>query len=422
MPLSTSDVVVRRARRIVGSMSLGLVSQVLTFVVGIVIIRSLSKLDYTAYSLSATITGAVVILADSGINSTLMAAAARAENSRRFRALFSAALRWRRLIWTAVILPALALLLYLLLLAGSPVLLSVLLTVLTGALSLNTLSLGLVNIDFQLSGQYRTVQGLGAINAAARVLLIGGAAVFGLSSVLYYLVIALSIGTAQRIVMTKRVHARHEDAPPTAADQRLFGRAVRSTIAVGAFIILGEQLVNVILVQRGNALAVADITALGRFAVAFSLPNAVMANLAAPLLARAGESRAGVARASGQVVFAYALACGAYVGGVMLFSPLLLQILGPQYDHLRTELLVVSIGAAVSNFASSGIGQVVHARGWVTHSWTYGLFLAVWILYAVFFANVSTTLGAATLSAALCVPLLLSNMVRLVGGFLSLRA
>jgi hypothetical protein len=406
----------RRLERVLSSTSLGLVSQALAFVVGVLVIRSLDRTEYVSYSLSGAIVAAVAIIADSGIASTLTAAAARAENATRFRALLTAALRRRRTVWGVAIAPTLALLVYLLLKAGIAPVPALIVAALTGALSYNSLSIGLAAIDYQLGGRTKILQGLDVLNAALRVgfVLLGG--LLGVDSAIYYVLLALAIGLLQMRIMTRQVRARHPVASVTSEDETLFTRAVRSTLASTVFLIIGEQLVNVILVQRGNPLAIADITALSRFALAFSVVNVVVGNLVVPYLAKAGATRGVVARKATSAVLAYAVVCAAYVGGVIVAAPLLLRILGPQYDHLHTELVIIAVGTALSNFAFSGIGMVVHARGWVAHSWTQGIFLAGWIIYGCFFADVSTTTGAAVLAATLSLPVLLTNIVRTMGG------
>jgi O-antigen/teichoic acid export membrane protein len=137
----------RRLERVLSSTSLGLVSQALAFVVGVLVIRSLDRTEYVSYSLSGAIVAAVAIIADSGIASTLTAAAARAENATRFRALLTAALRRRRTVWGVAIAPTLALLVYLLLKAGIAPVPALIVAALTGALSYNSLSIGLAAID-----------------------------------------------------------------------------------------------------------------------------------------------------------------------------------------------------------------------------------------------------------------------------------
>ncbi|GAA4753501.1 hypothetical protein GCM10025783_28000 [Amnibacterium soli] len=391
-------------------------SQALAFVAGVLIIRSLDRVDYAAYSLSSTILGAVVIIADAGINSAMMAAAARADQAGRFAALLAAALRWRRTIWAIAIVPTLGLLLFLLVSSGTSLVAAVLIAVLTGALSFNSLSIGLLSIDYQISGRFTALQVLDIVNAGLRVALIGVAAMIGVGGVLIYLSLGLVIGIAQRGLMARAISSRHAALPFTPEDRRIFGAAIRSTLAVSVFLIVGDQLVNVLLVLRGNPLAIADVAALGRFAVAFGLVNGVMANIAAPYIARAGGTRRDVLRASCAVVCAYGLICVAYVLGVVLFEPLLLQVLGPRYDHLRSELVVVAAGAAVSNFASWGLGLVTHSRGWLAHSWLYGPLLALWALWGLLVPDVSTTLGACALAATLGLPLLISQAIRIVAG------
>ena len=83
---------------------------------------------------------------------------------------------------------------------------------------------------------------------------------------------------------------------------------------------------------------------------------------------------------------------------------------------MSVEFFVLVVGAAITNFASFGIGVITHARGWISFSWSYIPFAVIWLVVVPQNVSTATSLGAATLAASLSIPLLLSQVVRLVVG------
>ena len=180
--------------------------------------------------------------------------------------------------------------------------------------------------------------------------------------------------------------------------------------------IVGEQVVNVILTANGNTDGIAQIAALSRYALAFTVINSIVATIGASTIARAPARSRELLQGSAKYVGLYAALCTATVAALTLASPFLLFLLGPDYEELSVEFFVLVVGAAITNFASFGIGVITHARGWISFSWSYIPFAVIWLVVVPQNVSTATSLGAATLAASLSIPLLLSQVVRLVVG------
>jgi len=89
-----------------------------------------------------------------------------------------------------------------------------------------------------------------------------------------------------------------------------------------------------------NADRVADVGALGRLAVVFSILGAVTSEILFPAFARV-QSAQMVRRRYLQIVFAYAAISGLLIGVVALFPGQVLAVLGSRYSHLHTEGLLM---------------------------------------------------------------------------------
>lgn len=409
-------------RRLIGPigtvLALGVLAQTLAFAAGIVAIRSMSRLDYAAYSICIAITSAVAVISDSGIGSRLIADAA-AVNADRARAsqIFAAALRARRAVWLVTMVPALGLLIYLLARSGFGWLFIAACCALVASGSFINLSISISSIEHQLGSKHAALQARGILSNAVRLALGLLAAVARAASSLVFLSISTLAALIQSMLMRRSMRSRVDDAKPQASDVRRFNAAIRSAVAASLVLILGEQWQNVVLVSHANSVAIADIAALNRFATAFALVNIVFGNLAAPWVARTENTRLALRRASSAVITPYVVIAIAYVAGLWLFAGPVLAILGSRYEALSVELVIIGAGSALANLSNYGIGIIIHARGWVATNWLFIPFAVVWAIVGLVAPGVGTTFGGCVYAATFALPVFLAALLRLIIGY-----
>jgi hypothetical protein len=149
---------------------------------------------------------------------------------------------------------------------------------------------------------------------------------------------------------------------------------------------------------QGHTDRVAEVGALGRLALVFTLIGAVVAALVQPYFARATARReliAGFLALNGFFGVLTALLTGfaAALPGVMLW------ILGPRYDTLTRELIWMVLSASLAAW-SGAVYSVGAARGWVVPSYLVlplgigTLAAAVWLI------DVSTVIGSFMMNTA----------------------
>ncbi len=117
---------------------------------------------------------------------------------------------------------------------------------------------------------------------------------------------------------------------------------------------------------HGASTQVADVGALGRLGVIFSLASAPVVQFAAPAFARCRE-REKLSRHLLLTVGMFVLFSAGILLLVTVLPGPLLWLLGPQYAHLTMELRLAALLPAVTGLCGIMWGLVM-ARGWIRHS------------------------------------------------------
>lgn len=169
-----------------------------------------------------------------------------------------------------------------------------------------------------------------------------------------------------------------------------------------------------------RAASVAEVGALGRLAMIFSVLTNLLTNVFVPAFARCQNKR--------KLPWLYA----AIVGGVSVFSLLIifgassfpnefLFVLGSKYAHLHRELLLMVAGAVLSAFTGT-FWALNASKAWVRGAWLYiPLTLATQIVL-IPYTDFSSVTGVLIFNLISAVPNLLLNIAMSYRGFRSLQA
>lgn len=409
----------RAARRLLYLFLVG-VAQLLAFLAGILVIRTMPKTDYAAYAAAVAAISAAGVIADSGIGATLMSRmAGTVAGSLDRSGLMRAALIARRRVSVLVLVAvSVALVVVFTGLRVHPIVTAAA-VVLVAVIVSNSLVRTLYVVDLQLQRRFVPIVGADAAAAAFRLALVGLAAVLSLRTgyvTIVYLGVFLLASLLQTAIARRFSGFRTGSAGDPGPHTAVFRAAFRTTAPWTVLMIAGEQLINLLLTAYGNAAAIAEISALTRYSLVFGLVVSVIGNIVTAAIAHAARDR----RALGSV-FRRATAGGliisiAYVVGVWLFRGPLLGLLGPGYQHLDGVFLLLAIASAVQFFGTYVLGATTHARGWLRGSWTFGPLLGLWLVFVVLLQP-RDSLSAALAFLALQVPTLLTQVVRVALGF-----
>ena len=394
-------------------------AQVVAFVTGVVVVRLLPPEQYALYVIATTLLAAVTVVSASGITSTLLAKAAQEPRpSELVGQIYSAANKVRKqtaILITACVIPLLCVLL---LGNGADVQTTILMCVILAGATFPTLAYGVALVELQIQRRYGLIGLIDTSANGVRLMFTAACAALAWVAAPVLFIGSLLMTAAQGIigVYAARQSARPTPNPPSGLVRefrRAFARAAPATIAM----VLGEQAVTLILTIVGNTIGIAQIGALGRFAVGFALINSVLTIMGASYLARLSGGREALRTGALKYTLTYLLVSASLTLTLILASPLLLSILGSEYRHLTAEFAILMTGALVTNFALFGIGAVNHARGWLRFGWTYIPAAAAWFAFCTLFIDLRTSEGAAIMAASLSLPVLASNIIRAIAGY-----
>jgi O-antigen/teichoic acid export membrane protein len=361
----------RRARMVGNFAFVQAVVQVIGFLSGILLIRYLDQREYAYFTIANTMQGTLNVLADIGISIGLISIGGRVWHDRqRFGQLIKTASNLRRklgAIATIVVTP----ILFIMLVkngASLPYTFILIALVLTG-LSIQ-LSLGVLSVVPRLLSDVRRIQTIDLVGALLRLFLVVALMALFLNSVA-----AVAVGAASLLVqylMLRHYAARSIDldVPENEEDRQAMQTFIRKLAANAIFFAFQGQITIFLISFFGrNVSSVAEVGALGRLAMVFTVLTNLLTNVFGPAFARCHDPK--------RLRWQYTMV----VGGVTGFSALLivasaffprafLFVLGAKYAHLDQELVLMVSGAVVG--ALTGTFWTLNAsKAWIAGSWLY---------------------------------------------------
>jgi O-antigen/teichoic acid export membrane protein len=371
---------------------------------GLMLVRALSKADYALITIAGSMLATISLLADGGIGSAITAMSGRAVPD---RAAVSSAIRAclvtrNRLAWLSLFLtlpPFYWLLTSTGLSAGGSLLLLGL-----GAITVwPSTDAKFLAVPLRIMGRVHETQQIDMAGGAVRFLLTGAVILVGFGKLMPAFVATVSATWVQSWLVHRSLR-RQVDLSIPASDQDIHevNTFVRSLYANHIFFCIQGQIATWIISWTSGTDQIADIGALGRLAVIFSILAALYHYLVMPNLATTRSAR--------QLRWKFCVTFVATLGAVMaliaaawLFPQPLLWILGGAYGHLDHELLLVFAAQGVA-FANSILWIFLQMRGWIEKAWlNIPLTLLGYALSASLFP-MNTVAGVLMMTGVACLP------------------
>ncbi|MFM6253291.1 MAG: polysaccharide biosynthesis protein [Dolichospermum sp.] len=348
--------------------SVQLIVQALGFVSGIILIRSLSKEEYSYLTIANSMQSMMNGLADSGVSIGISEIAGKVWSDKyRFSQLIVSALelrKWLALISTACITPIMIWFLFRN-------------NISTTSATLITIAI-LIELYFYLESsvletvprfysKIKAIQNLDIIFAVTRLLLLAVSYVVFLNSVVAAFV--STIASACRTFLLRKVANQEIDVKSgkNIDDQKHIVTIVKKFIPNSIFYTFQGQISIILISFFGNSQNIADIGALSRFSMIFALITPVMSSIVFPAFSRCQEKSLLKVR-YGQIVIANILFGILLTGLSYLFSNQILWILGSKYYGLGYELVLVIILGSVVHIGGVMWGLCC-AKGWIKNMW-----------------------------------------------------
>lgn len=359
---------------------------------GFAVVRLLEKNEYSWYTIVMALSALMSAVGDSGVTSGLLSEGGKTwANKREFSSLTLCALRLRRIFFFTVCSLAGPFTLWVLLRNGAtaaPSASMILLVLVAGYLGAEAAVLG---VGLKLRSSIGTLQRHDLLGAGVRLSLSLVMLVAFRASLSLVVVLVISQYLQLRYLRLKAHPCLDLAVEPQAEHRQSLLQISRSLWFPTLFYAVQGQIGAYLLGIFGSDTTVADIGALGRFGVLFSIVLAVLANAAGPAFARCGD-KSSLLRQAALTLLGVGGFCGVMCATAWLMPAVFLWLLGAKYTELGGELLLYMV------FQSMWVlgmltWTLISARGWVRHTWVAPvgtLVLQTWLFSAL---DVSTVSG-----------------------------
>jgi O-antigen/teichoic acid export membrane protein len=407
--------------KIVGNLALVQAGvQVLSFLSGILVIRSLTQQEYAYFTIANTMQGTLNLLADIGISAGVISIGGHVwQDRQRFGQLITTALQLRKQLAFVALVCVVPVLYFLLARNGANLIYNLVLIGLVVGGLMPQLSSGVLSAVPRLRSDVGRIQVIDFTAAALRLI--------GLIALLWMLTAATAIAVAmitfviQFIMLRRYANGAVElHAATDPEDRHVMVRFIQKLAPNAVFYCFqGQITVFLISIFAHRASAVAEVGALGRLAMIFAVLSNLLTNVFIPAFARCHQSN--------KLKFLYA----GVVGGVTLFGLVViglaavfpaqfLFVLGNRYSHLAGELVLMVSGAVLASIASAMWG-LNSAKGWISGSWLYIPGTLLTQVALIPFVNFSSVSGVLFFNLISTIPSVLLNLLLTVRGFLHYR-
>ena len=359
------------ARRIGNYAAVQVIVQLLAFTSGILLVRWLPQREYAYFTIANAMQATLNLLADIGISVGLISIGGRVWQDRhRFGELINTGLVVRRRLAAAAAILVSPILYAMLARNGAPFAYALLLIGIILVGFVLQFSIDVFAVVPRLRSDIGKIQTIDLTCATVRLLLVVGL-------VYVFTIAGLAVGIATTTFILQYLLLRSYaakvidlNAGENADDRKEIVGFIKSLAASTVFYCFQGQITVFLISLFGRqAASVAEVGALGRLAMIFTVVMNMLTNVFVPAFARCQSKKklhvlylliAGGVALFGAAVFAAAA----------LFPEQLLFVLGNRYSHLHRELLLMVGSAIVSAFAGT-LWMLNASKAWITGSWLY---------------------------------------------------
>ncbi|MPQ97926.1 hypothetical protein GB931_08315 [Modestobacter sp. I12A-02628] len=391
--------------------------QLLGLLVGFVVVRETSSVDFAAYTLALAVLTVSGVAVEAGLAGGMLSVAHQQPELRhRSRILVNRALRIRRLL-SAIVIPAAITTLTILLTRSrvsteQVIIYSALIALAILGIAMN----GLILTGLRIARRDRSFQANNIIGSALRsipVLILfplfhpPAFVALGAAVMSYFAQLLLGLYAYR----STTVHPPAEPEIIRNIDRSLKLRA-RKLLPYNLLLVAQAQFAYLLLGALAATVTLATVAALGRYAAAYSVGATIIVSTFAPIVSRMPPDRARrVAATITGLVFAASI-----LGVLTIFvtANFWLRLLGtPTVTGMRAELTLILIGAALHATAMVG-GGLQDAIGSVRWLWVYGPAAVTITTITLLMTQFLTVTGASVLILVGSLPGLVVTILRVV--------
>jgi O-antigen/teichoic acid export membrane protein len=365
--------------------------QAVGFLSGILVIRLLSVDEYALYTLANTMLGTMTVLSDGGISTGVMAQGGKIwQDRQKLGTVMATGLDLRRKFAIFSLIVSIPILGYLLLHHGASWVMTVLITASLIPAFYASLSDGILQIPVKLHQAIVPLQ-RNQVEVSVGRLLLTAITLFAFPWA-FVAIIASGIPRIWGNVKLRKIAERVTDKEqnPDAEERREILKIVRKILPTVIFYSISGQINIWIISFFGNTKSVAQIGALGRFSILFSILSTMINVLIIPRFTRLNKVKIFKFFLWYQLCFFFG---GFFVAIFVKFIPYpFLFILGKTYYGLENELLLVTLIALI-NLLSSSTGNILVNRGIIFNPYYMIIVNILTLMISVYIFDFSTLKG-----------------------------
>lgn len=332
---------------------------------GIIVIHLLPTQEYAFYTLANTMVGTIIIIADGGVATGVMANGGRTWQSRELLgATIATGLDLRRKFATVVLVIAIPVLILLLHHHSASWLMSAAIVFALIPTFLASMSGTLLEIAPRLHQDIAPIQKIEVGSNIGRIAMLGGT----LFLFPWAFVAILSAGLPQALanIRLRRLSNIHADLSqkPSPAIRKEIIPIVKRVLPGAIYYCISGQITIWLISIFGSTESIAQVGALGRLAVVLNLFSTMFNTLVVPRFARLANNRTLILKYFFQAQALLVLISTVVISGIVVFPTQALAVLGNKYSGLTTEVILITISSCIS--LAAGITYAISiARGWI---------------------------------------------------------
>jgi O-antigen/teichoic acid export membrane protein len=406
-----------QARRIGNYALVQAAVQIVAFSSGILLVRWLPQREYAYFTIANSMQAALMLLADIGVSVGLVSIGGRVWHDRhRFGELINTGLAVRKKLAAAAAIIVAPILYAMLIRNGASSIYTLMLIGFVLAGFAIQISVDIFSVVPRLRSDIGRIQKIDFTCAIVRLLLI-----LGLVYLFAAAGLAVAIASATFLLQYFLLHSYATkvvdlNANENAEDRREIIRLIKSLAANALFYCFQGQITVFLISFFGRHVAsVAEVGALGRLAMIFTVLTNLLINIFVPAFARCQDKR--------KLRWLYV----AIVGAVILFSLVVLAgaaflpdqflfVLGNRYSHLHRELLLM-VSVAVIAAVSGTLWLLNASKAWVSGAWLYIPLTLATQIALIPFTDFSSVAGVLIFNLISAVPSLFLNLALSYRGF-----
>ncbi|MFM6183925.1 MAG: lipopolysaccharide biosynthesis protein [Dolichospermum sp.] len=400
--------------------SVQLIVQALNLASGILIIRTLSKQEYAYFTLANAMQATMNTLADSGISSALSAIGGRVwQDPYRFGQLINTAMYLRRYLAVIATLIVTPILFWMLLQNGASIGYTLLLI---SAILIELyfyLNIGVLIVVPRLYSKIDKLQQLSLLSSGSRFLFLIGGTLTILNAVVGAFSSTIASGLENLMLWFYVKDTININSEINKEDKREILKIVKTQAPNTIFYCIQGQITIWLITVFGNIDSIAEVGALGRLAVIFSLITSIMTSIVLPSFSRT-QSYEILIRKYKQIIFSYVFLSLIILLLSMFFPKQLLLILGKNYSSLEKELFFFAM-AAVTNAITSILWSINASKGWTEEAWLFVPTIIITQIILLLFLDISNIIGISIFSTLSVIPASCINFYMTYKGILQTR-